>query len=222
MGRARGSGSRKRTPARLLLCRPSPGSHACASTLGLSEGRVHVCDCCACASVRAPPCPGLDGCCGPGWGPPGPPLLRLWTLDGADGRFPFTLLQAPPQAGREEPPGGPKPHSYAAALPGSMSPGGKRPQLPLWGLRAGPGLWPCFLLPEGRGRRLPGGQALVLPPSLPSSSLEPSAPPRLPAALRALPGPSAARRTPEQAAWRAPRLTPPLPRICAMTLGKSP
>lgn len=90
----------------------------------------------------------------------GPPLLRLRALNGADGRFPFAPLQAPPP-GRPPPSfersGAQNPTSHVAALPRSLSPRGERLQLPflgapcwVWAVAA------CFRLPEGGEGSFPG------------------------------------------------------------------
>lgn len=140
----------------------------------------------------------------------GPPLLRLRVLNGADGWFPFTPLQAPPP-GRPPPSfersGAQNPTSCAAALPRSMSPGGKRPQLPLLGgSMLGLGCGRLLPSPGGKGKEAsPGRPGPGCAASLTSSSLEPlrpSPPARSPQGP--LPSPSAARRTLEQTAWLGP------------------
>lgn len=164
----------------------------------------------------------------------GPPWSGTWTVP---------PLPSPPAPGLPQPgpllpasssaSGGAGPETLPGAqlpfLPESMSQGGERPQLPFAGegegVHAG-GLGCCHLLPspgtEGEGSSS-GGQGpgfAASPCSVPWSPPSPS-----PCPVQHCEGPSVldqalllvGRRLP----GGGPRPIPPVPRICAMTLGKS-
>lgn len=168
------------------------------------------------------------------WGG-GSSLVRLLALNRASGRFPFSVFCPRPSPG--PPPGG---QPSAGLLPavggaGPVAPRGcghpsweqeprlQRPRPPFpWGSHAG-GLGCCRLVPpkKGRGRKLPGeAEALG---SLPFPT--PSPAPRHAHSPEREPPPV----TKHCGSWApgegclagGPGLIPPVPRVCAMTVGKS-
>lgn len=175
----------------------------------------------------------VSGCCGPGLGgPAGAAVVRLLALS-RRGRCPLPSSPSPgpPQPGPRLPASsasasgraGLKPYQVRSRLPSQKhEPRRRRPQLPLLGgFRAGGLLLPASVSGNGRGRKLPA-EAKALD-SLPLHVQFPGAHPaphRVPCRPRG-PPPLTTHCCSGGGCLVGARPIPPVPRICAMTLGKS-
>lgn len=166
------------------------------------------------------------------WG--GSSLVRLLALNRASGRFPFSVFCPRPSPG--PPPGG---HPSAGLLPaaggaGPAAPRGcgrpsweqeprlQRPRPPFpWGSRAG-GLGCCRLVPpqKGRGRKLPGEAEALGSLPLPRPAQRPGVR-TAPRESRPCDQALRSRAPGEGCLAGGPGLIPPVPRVRAMTVGKS-